>query len=488
MTLHWTALDGSNKRAVVQQKDVYDTRSFVTWMANHNIMSQVHSTKDFIMYIKEATRELIRRKAVSKSYEQMGWYKDGFLTGSEMVSESGATPVTVQTSNQIKALTRIGSLDRWVQGVSVLSAPNLWAQAFTVQAGFGSPLLHLAGRSCAVLSLTGESGKGKTLASAVALSIFGEPRKLTQAALATANAVDAQLAMHRHIPHLLDEVSGMPPHRIADYLYTAANGKGKDSLTRNRDARAGGEWALVPIITSNRPVTEMRKADVQEAHRRRMLELTIAEGLTPAQVAGLVDAAWNNYGAVREVYLQGVCRIRDQIPAMFSEAEAEIQRMLPGIPGANRFGLWLLTAALLGGRIAQALGLVAWDVTVPVMLAGQSLVTVAAETEMDAERVQGVIADFLAINDGDVCHWTKDGIPLTTPRKPVARVDKLSLAVFVSHKVLNEHLLEEGISRNNIKGWMDTHKIHKVTVQLTPTSPRITAYKFPASLFGLDTK
>lgn len=485
VTLVWTALDGSSKRESLPQRDMYDARLFIAWLADHNLVSQINSQKDFLMYIKEATRELIRRNAVGRIYTQMGWYKDGFLIGKEMITADGATPASVQISQAIKDLDRRGTAQAWADAVAVFGKPDLWPHAFTLLAGFGSPLLHLVGKTSAVLSLVGESSRGKTLSASAALSIYGDPRKLMQSAIATANAVELQLSAHRHVPHLLDEVSSLPPYRLAEYLYTAANGKGKDSLTRSRQTREGGEWALVPIITSNRPLSEYKKGDIQEAHRRRLVELHMRTSIDPQDAARVFYGIDNNFGAVRELYLRAVASIRQEIPSLFHAAETEIQRG-SGLPSANRFGLWLLSAALVGGRIAQSINLIQFDPTVIVMEAARDVCRSAGETELDADRVHEALSDYIVSVERDVALWDEGGLLVNNPVSPKARVDRTGKKLYIGKRVLFDMLLEEGISRGNIADWLKANAEEIKNGRLTPTSPRIVCYAFPLNLFNME--
>src|SRR5690606_17842995 len=98
----------------------------------------------------------------------------------------------------------------------------------------------------------------------------------------------------------------------------------------------------------------------QEAHRRRLLELYFPTAL-PYDVGAHVDAGIEaNAGSAAEPFFRALCAVREEIPAMF----ARVQEWLRGqtqLPDANRFALWTLTAAVVGGTVARAAGLIDFD-------------------------------------------------------------------------------------------------------------------------------
>ncbi|MFW6061676.1 MAG: DUF927 domain-containing protein, partial [Planctomycetota bacterium] len=226
LLLAWRTLDGREKKGVMYQSAVADSRSFRQWLADHNLYSAVRSIKELGMYISNITRDTIRNRGVREYHETLGWHQGGFVLGNTLVTAEGPKEALVQSSNPISRIHPQGDAATWSAAVDRMDDPNLRPHQVAVLAGFASPLYELAHTQSAVLSLVGRSGAGKTLAARMALSIFGDPEALAQGSSSTANSVENQLATLKHVPHLLDEVTNLPTGRITDHIYMAANGQG----------------------------------------------------------------------------------------------------------------------------------------------------------------------------------------------------------------------------------------------------------------------
>ena len=248
-------------------------------------------------YISQYTLENLRGDGAKKYHEHLGWYNDGFVVGDTIITVNGPKKALVQSTNPICRLTPKGDVEEWKRAAAILANKKYSKHALALLAGFASPIFHLAQVNSAVISLAGVSGAGKTLAAQLALSIYGDPDLLYQSSTATDNSKEAQLSANRHVPYLLDEVTNYNAGKLAEFIYLAANGSGKSALTRNREFRKAGSWRLTPFITSNNPVLEFSQTEIQEAHRRRLLELYFKEPF-PKQDADIIYQAIKRNGSV----------------------------------------------------------------------------------------------------------------------------------------------------------------------------------------------
>jgi hypothetical protein len=345
----------------------------------------------------------------------------------------------------------------------------------------------LAGKTAAVLSLAGQSGSGKTLAGKYALAAFGNPDLLMQSGTATTNAITAQLIISRHVPFLLDEVTDAPVTRIASFIYEAANGKGKSRADIRGELRESGGWALTPIITTNRPLLEFQAKDIAEAHRRRLLELYVRDPMPREAGAILATGARDHHGHAGAVFLQQVCKLKAQIPALLDKAEQTILSWVD-LPDNQRFGLWMLSAALVAGSIAKQLGLIHFAPAGTVQKAAMELGGIAADTHLDADRIQEVLAEYLVARTTDMVIW--DGYNEfkadDRARDCIGRLDKGKGVLYLRASELNRHLLDMGLSLGNLRDWMAEKGVILATVRLRPNTPPARSYKFVLKNVGLD--
>ena len=483
LEVEWDTIDGRKKIGVIKQSHIHDVREFKKWLANHNIISGVLEVKLLVSFISQYTLALIKKHGATEYHESLGWYDGGFVIGDKMVTESGAVKAQVHSTNPISKLTPKGDLDKWKQAANVLNKEEYKKHALCVLLGFASPLYAQADVNSAVISLVGRSGGGKTLAAQFALSIFGNPGFLTQGSTATDNSIEQQLVANRHVPHLLDEVTNFSAHRLANYVYLAANGQGKSALTRTREFRSGGEWRLTPFITSNNSLLEMAQNEIQEAHRRRLLEMSFESEFPQTDAQVVYQAMMNNYGVAGAEYLRTLNKLRPKLPELFAKAVKKI-RKLAKIPDANRFSIWSLAAAYLGGSIAKSIGLIDYDLDAVIKTAVDEVNENVAETKDYNELALETVREFITHNSKRVCFWkgAKDvGVPVDDP---VVRVFEDTVAIHV--KELTEAWRENKVSKNLIRGWLNEVVVETKSIRLAPGCPPVRAYKFKAGTIGIN--
>lgn len=483
---HWITLGGKKQVATVPQRSIHDPKEFTGWLADQNLISGVRDRKKMQWYISEFTKKIEQENGTRVFHEVLGWHEDGFVLGDKTVNKDGSVPALVQTSSTIKNIKSKGTLEAWKAGVANFSGEKYRPHAFAILAGFGSPLLYPSNKQSAVISLVGQSGAGKTMAANAALSIYGNPEDLSLGASSTMNTVTKQMESCRHVPFLLDEVTQYSNKKLTQFIYDAANGQPKSSLTRTRENRQTYNWKLASFITSNSPVLENTQSEVQEAHRRRLLEIMFNGALEGGVGSAVGGAITNNYGVAGEVYLQALCKIQDKIPAMIDRAVDELKRRY-NIPEANRFGLWTLAVSKVGGLIAKKIGLIDYDVSAIIDFAAKALATQAGSTLEAEELAEQAMSEWLSKSSKHICYWL-DHERLSIPvDAPIARV--LQKTVYVHKAEFSKMLKDKNISRNFVTDWLEgiqTEPPRKV--RLCAGVPPIACYILDKAKLGFETE
>ena len=482
LLLCWRNHRGEPRKGVMPQRDLYEPRALKAWLADYNVISAVREVKFMAEYITQYTAAMLRERGARQYYDTLGWHGDGFVLGKTIVTKAGAHDALVQAGNPIGKLQAKGSLAAWKNGIDKLAEPQYWQHAFAVLAGFGSPLLDIVGVQSAVVSLVGPSGAGKTICANAALSIYGDYQALGQGASASINAWEKQLGCNRHVPYLLDEVTQYSTKLLTTFLYMAANGQGKSTLTRNRDTREAGSWRLVPFITSNHPVLDFDQTEVEEAHRRRLLELTFTTAMDSADGALLDSAISNNHGVAAVPYLEAVSKLRDHIPVLFEAATKQLREQCD-FPDANRFVLWTLAAAVVGGNLAKRLGIINIDVGAVVSRVAAAAAGQASQTFAADERASEFIREWLTMNSRRICLWGGDRHMGELVDDPIARV--CGDTVLVHRSELNKALREARIPLSQLGGWWRAAQASEPCKQrLAPGTPALWCYALRAGVVG----
>lgn len=474
LVLQWRSLTGDYQRGVMPLASLTELREFRTWLGNHSLNVAVLDYKLMALYTAQYTAESMRGRRSRQYHTTLGWTGKGFVLGDRLITPTSVEGALVQSSNPISGLVSVGDVAKWSAGINVLGTnPDYRHHAFTMLAGFGSVLLGPVKKKSAIVSLVGPSGAGKTLAAEAALSIYGAPVLLGQGSASTDTAIELQLSANKDVPYLLDEVTQYHPKRLANLIYIAANGHGRASGTRTRDMRKAGSWQTSVFVTSNQPILEFAQDQIQEAQRRRLLELYFDNMIKKPDAKIVMDAVQNHYGSAAVLYLQEVSKLRADLPKLFDQAEAWLEKTTK-LPDANRFTLWTMTAAWLGGTIAQSCGLLdGWDIKEIIKSAGTVAERIASLTVTEPQRASDTLREWLTENVARICYWTGTERDIgTSTNDPVARILGQN-TIAVHARYVMDLMQEHRIPRAALDDALKPAILGRGTMRLAPGTPGI---------------
>lgn len=485
LVLRWQDSRGRKQEALLDQEEFCDPKTFGKWLAAHNLLAFVSEKGKLMSAIKNMTAEMFSREGERLSYDALGWVGNGpdmFVLGTQAVTTEGLKDVVVESSNSISNLKLRGDKASWVKAANMLGRPEYQPHAFALLAALSAPLLQLGERNGAVVALAGESGKGKTLAARFGLSAFVSPDEVMESGHSTVNAIEMRLEASRHVPVLVDEVTSVPIKRLAEIIYIAANGTGKGTLDRNRKNRKRRTWRTVTLLTSNHSLMDRAQDEIEEAHRRRLLEVPVDVAIDRETALALVESIRDNHGAVAEAYLGMVFRLQKKIPALFDLVQRRVENWAKA-DEANRFVTWTLSGALLAGLIARLAGLIDWD-PVPVVR------SVIAETKDTYDniipphaRAHDTMMEFLTAHSKHVCRWP-DGHLGAPVDDPVARITDKKL--YVHRSKLNREWADKHINHYTIRKWMEDVITARRKLRLAPGTMAVWAYEFDLKKLDVD--
>lgn len=492
LLLEWVHVDGRRKRAVIPQAAVYNPQQLRAWAAAENLAAAVIDWKGLAMFISQYTIESLKGPGVREYHDQLGWHGDdneAFVLGDTLVTADGPRPALVQSSNPIARVTRSknGSAQGWAEGVAALASDRYLPLQFAIQAGFGSPLLHLAHLQSAVIALVGPPGTGKTLTANAALSIYGDPQWLRQGAHSSPKAIEMQLGCNRHVPYMIDEITQWPAKKAGDICYTAANGQGDSKLTRTRDNAKVGTWRLVPFVTGNRALTDYSALQLTDAHRARLIELFVPDMMDPAVGRKLHEGCVaKNAGHPALPYLQYVMQHKAELAALVQQAVGELSHKA-GLPPSYRFVTWTLAVAAVGGAVARGLGLLQWDTQAAIQHAIESVRESLAVILDPMQLAKDLLAEWLTSQVDNIVHWPlSDRLVATSARDPIART--LGNGTIALHRRrVNDLLADAGVSRKAVKELFEEPMlVNESRLQLAPGTPAVWCYVMRQRELGID--
>lgn len=427
----------------------------------------------------------------TQAHTNFGWHEDAFVIGTSAITSKGAHPVFL--SDRIPSDTRVdfgtkGTAAEWTRLISTIyNREGAEPYQFMICAGFGAPLVSLAGSDLwhgIPIALTGEGGLGKTTTCMVACSMYGEPGRFaisTNELGSTMNALISRVGLMRHLPLVLDEMTGRKTEELQGMLYALSNGKPKE---RNRGdgtlIDTNNRWDTLTFITGNMNITSMlAQLDKHraEATQLRCFEIQLDDGFNDRVFQDLNakdviehQLLGNNYGEAGREYLEYVIKNRVAVTQQVIKMRS---RFTPNSRDQTRerFYYDCIATALVGGAIAKKLGLIDFDLKKIQDWAFEHIKSLRINRVANLSTVEDYLADFLASLHGrtvttEQFNDARTGIVYEVDSKevrwPICRIARGDKKMFVVHKHLVEWCGERNVHVKWFKDELDKRGLLKL--------------------------
>lgn len=485
--MQWRTPAGTLHKGELLLSLLSSKKELSAWLLDQGIIVDERNIGNVVDYLKDFAQSLQQKKDPELIAEQFGWTKDGaFLLGNDKFSLDGRSAVTISPKIQDdirQSLKPQGSLEDWAQATELLSDPELQPHAFAVLASFATPVFNIMGVQGAVLSLAGQSGSGKTAAISFALSAWGDPKRLISSPGDTQVSRDVRMKTYNNIPLAIDDLSGShfrSPH-LKNLVYQAANGQARNAGTSDGGLRTQATWQLLLMLSTNNPLMDQRNY-LQEAEKRRLIELSVNHAISPETGKVLARTAGATYGVAGRAFLKALIANREKV-AKRTEALSDQWLADPKIPEANRFGVWLCAAAMVAGKLAHRKGIIRFDPQ-PVVGAVVDQLRRTGETMLSpVELVNDAIAAFTDARQHNI-NWYDGTETKVQPNQAIlARYDFTQKMLFIPSAQLRLWLDECELATSLLTVWAENAKIQRKKVRLGKGSAGpVHAYCIPIEL------
>lgn len=488
MHLRCCALQGGNKwrHFSFPVKAMADNRSLGQHLAAHEVFFMTDKTGVHARaFFKDIVHNMQHMGVESQAYNAFGWYEDAsrFVLGTSALTPKSVDPVFLGErvpSDLDTDLGTKGTAQEWADNIdAVYNRPGAEPYQFLICAAFGAPLIHLVASDLwhgIPIALTGEGGVGKTTTALVACSIYGAPSKFmisTNEDGATMNALLTRVGIMRHLPLVLDEMTGRKVEEVQGMLYALSNGKPKERNKANGQLiDPGVSWDTFTFITGNMNITNMLATLDQhraEATQLRCFEITVDEHIN-SEIFRDVNAKDDiesqllagNYGVVGREYLTFVMRNKDKLRKLLTKVRTQLT---PKNRQETRERYYTDTVAMayVGGLIAHKLGFIRFSVPA-VQQWGMTHIQSLRTTRLEAERThEEYLSDFLGtvvtrmIITADIPEGAGrpskhvHEVDLKELRgEPIARVGREDKKFYVSQAYFSEWCRKKNVTPRNI--------------------------------------
>lgn len=338
-----------------------------------------------------------------------GWHESGaFVLPGRTI---GSDKVRYQASGKAQNLFSVrGDLERWKTEVAAKCEGNP-VLTLAIGCALAGPLLSLVGVLGGGVHLVGDSSSGKSLAQLIASSVWGDPGIFAASWDMTKGGLEIEASSRNDTMLPLDEIKRADPKRVQEMAYSLANGQGKGTMTREREARGKLSWRLLTLSSGERSLSEHAAIGGNAAHagaELRMVDVNAGtrthrafdemHGLAGADFHRLLTVAVSaHHGHIGPAFVEKLLANDDRtglldefarVRASFTEDNAQAGRV------ADRFAV-----IALAGEMAIAYGLLPWTtgsaLTDCQLLYGEWLSRVGSGNAEDRQILSSV-SDFLA--------------------------------------------------------------------------------------------
>ena len=328
---------------LLPMKAVYAQDKFKDYLVSGGVFFNQTYAKQVQEYIMKWGRYYQNTASAEIMRMQMGWTDDNdtFVIGDiEITEETGPegkdTPISPTAANIVKALVKKGSFDKWKWAAQQLSdQPGLEMHAFGAMTAYGAPLMQFASTDGVSLSYEGESGAAKSGSLYAALSVWGNPKKLSVFE-STDNAMQSRLSTSKNILVGIDEAGNKFPDVISNFIHRIAQGESKLKLSgsNHTEKEQAITASTIGFFTTNHALLGIikKKKSTPYGETARMVELFVHKPQLfkdhPEKGKEIFDEFRKNYGHAGPIYAHemikwGEVKIRKRLDAWIARFQKD---------------------------------------------------------------------------------------------------------------------------------------------------------------------
>ena len=416
---HWDRKHMGWQELSLRQAYLTDTRlrEFTTAVADQGIVLKTEKqTASFQFMLRTYMDKLREMRAMTNLYNSMGWKDDykQFVHGNTLLRRLDDGTVVEENITLSSGSQRLGgelygtagTEQGWIDFTSVLQAANMPAQMFALGFSLATPMIELTGLNGLTLSLSGQTGTGKSLAQLWQQSLWGDPQKLHFAAKFTMNSLYNRLGFYCNLPMTIDEATVVTDKEVGDFLYMVTQGRDKTRLSRSAEERETKRWATSVTISTNIPWATKLAAmsSATDAQMMRLLEVTVdphpvfADGTTGGRK--IFQFVTGNYGWVGPRFVKHLLALGPvAIKEMIDEAMTTFPQRYPAeFSGEERYWEIAIVLTDLALRIAKEQGWIKFDPAMAIRWVLQQTGTIRENIAANKMDSFDIFSEYLSDN------------------------------------------------------------------------------------------
>lgn len=380
--------DSSNvwKEVWLPAKDIFDGNSLLMTLADAGAYVEGKAKHLIASYIQTYPTENYWLMA-----DRTGWSTsfDAFILPERAIVQPGQshwqqTEIAPQAKQFIGGFRCMGTLQEWQEHVAFLCRGHSRLE-MAIYLAFLPPLLGILGMSNFGVHFYGETSRGKTTATRVAGSVWGNPDEIVHHWRATDNGLEGLAYCHNDALLIMDEINQADPSTLGASVYMLSNGEGKARAGRTGDSRPIKTWKLAFLSTGEIASADYLRGDgrrVMGGQTVRLMDLPIEAGRgmgvverldhfsePGALVRELNRATSQYYGSAVVAFLEGLLQMEDlgNLQARYEGFRRHFLARLSAAPRGAQLEriVGQFTQIAFAGELAIGFGVLPWEPGLP---------------------------------------------------------------------------------------------------------------------------
>ncbi len=297
---------------------VLNASKIVGAMADYGIMATSENARALVSYLADVESQNMDTIPFELSTSRLGWMPDD-----PNFRKFRPYDKTVQFDSEScfasahKAIRTQGSLEKYTDLLYEIRQRPRKEPMLLVAASLASVLIKPLGLLPFILHLYGEAGKGKTVATMLAASVWGDPNEdgYISDPKNTATVFEIYLDFLNNLPFICDDLSKLKQVMskkdgdFSDFIYFLAGGTGKKRSNQNLGVQRMTNWCNCSITNAEKPITSETS---NGGELLRVIELETAPGVVfddGQQGKRTADTIRANFGFMGKVFIEVIAQI-----------------------------------------------------------------------------------------------------------------------------------------------------------------------------------
>jgi hypothetical protein len=372
---HVTLPRGESKDFTLDADMLYDTRKFVTAVANQGIYPNKGHIPTLQEYMVAYIALLQKTVDAEAQCNHLGWLDEcsGFILPDKVLFPDGtakAAQLSLGAQRATQHVHKRGDMAEQIKLLDFYNHPDYRANQFYILAGLAAPIFYATGHHGVIINASGDAGASKSTSLYTAASFWGQPELYPINGTnngATIRGRNERVTVLANLPVCVDEITHMAVKDAIDLAMSVTQPGHRIRLQTDGVERAsiGSHKATIMMTTANNSLHGLLSTDnaAGTAGSMRVFEVGFTAGKVHKkhEADAFIHAIKQNYGHLGELFVAHIMPQLDKVEARVREVTKQVDIEL-GIQSSERFWSATIGSILVAGEIAVAMGLVKYDI------------------------------------------------------------------------------------------------------------------------------